>query len=86
MKKTILTALCAVLTLGSACTAFAGSWQVDNRGWWYRNDDGTWPQSTWQTISGRNYYFDEDGYMAESQYMLHGGKPVYRRDTGEHHR
>ena len=79
MKKTTLIALCAVLTLGSACTAFAGSWQVNNRGWWYRNDNGTWPASTWQTINGRNYYFDEDGYMAESQYI--GGTLV--NITGE---
>ena len=69
MKKAFLTALSAAITLGFAATAFAGSWEVNNRGWWYRNNDGSWPANTWQTINGENYWFDADGYMAESQYV-----------------
>ena len=69
MKKVILFALSAVMTAGISASAFAGGWQVNNRGWWYLNDDWTWPASAWQTIDGKNYYFDADGYMAESQFI-----------------
>lgn len=79
MKKAALIALSALMTVGISAAAFAGSWQVDNRGWWYLNDNGTWPVNTWQTINGKNYYFDTDGYMAESQYI--GGTLV--NITGE---
>ena len=69
MKKVILFALSTVMTAGISASAFAGGWQVNNRGWWYLNDDWTWPASSWETIDGKNYYFDADGYMAESQFI-----------------
>lgn len=55
--------MAAALTLSGSITAFAGSWQQDGSGWWYQNDDGSWPANTWQWINGKCYYFDESGYM-----------------------
>ena len=39
-------------------------WQKDNKGWWYRNADGTYPTNNWQQVNGKWYYFDSNGYAA----------------------
>lgn len=58
-----------LLTLSMSITAFAGTWKQEARGWWWQNDDGSYPQSAWQWIDGNgdgiaeSYYFDEDGYL-----------------------
>ena len=50
-------------------TASAGSWQSDVNGWWWLNDDGSYPVNTWMWLDGNNdgvaeyYYFNENGYM-----------------------
>ena len=38
-------------------------WNRDNRGWWYRNANGTYPRNCWQMINGKWYCFDGNGYM-----------------------
>ena len=38
-------------------------WNRDNRGWWYRNANGTYPRNSWQFINGKWYCFDGNGYM-----------------------
>lgn len=43
--------------------SFAGEWQQDTTGWWYSEDDGTYPVNQWQEIDGKQYYFNEKGYM-----------------------
>ncbi len=35
-----------------AISAFAGSWQQTGGRWWYQNNDGSFPKSTWQNIDG----------------------------------
>lgn len=63
MKKYLTTALIAsALTLTMAMTSFAGQWQENTVGWWYQNDDGSYPTNNWQWIDGRSYYFDSQGY------------------------
>lgn len=53
---------------GSAFSAFAGSWQQDASGWWWQEDDGSYPASQWKWIDGDGdsvsecYYFDGAGY------------------------
>ncbi|NBH71102.1 hypothetical protein D3Z51_03475 [Clostridiaceae bacterium] len=50
-------------------TAFAAGWQKDNTGWWWQNDNGSYPSNTWQWVDGNHdgvsecYYFDGNGYM-----------------------
>lgn len=57
------------LTLSMSTTAFAGTWKQEADGWWWQNDDGSYPQSSWQWIDGNNdgvaesYYFNENGYL-----------------------
>ena len=46
MRKTIvLGALTAAMTLSLGMTAFAAQWQQDDFGWWWQNDDGSYPVS-----------------------------------------
>ena len=61
LAKTIMVAV-GVSVLASM-TAFAGEWKQDNVGWWYQNDDGGNTKSGWQNIDGKDYYFNEVGYM-----------------------
>ena len=52
----------------STSTVFAGSWQQDANGWWWQNDDGSRPASSWAWCDGNGdgiaecYYFDGNGY------------------------
>lgn len=71
MKKNFVKVL-TLATLLSAfypITSFAGEWKSDNNGWWYQNDDGSYPKNTWQWIDGNkdgvseSYYFNENGYL-----------------------
>ena len=58
----VLTAT-ALLSLLASSTVFAGQWKSDNNGWWYQNDDGSYPTNTWQWIDGKSYCFDSNGNM-----------------------
>lgn len=68
-KSLILT---GIFSLSLTVPAFAGSWQLDSTGYWYQNDDGSYPVSCWQWIDGdndgiaENYYFNEEGYLLVS--------------------
>ncbi len=68
LKIACLTAITGALLSGNTL-AFAGQWKQDEKGWWYQNDDGSYPFSTWKWIDGNqdgiaeSYYFDENGYM-----------------------
>lgn len=69
MKKILTTAIVLAMTATMNITIHAAGWQQDTIGYWYQNDNGTWPFSTWQWIDGNNdgkaecYYFDKNGYM-----------------------
>lgn len=70
MKRVAALVLAASMVLGSAFTSMAASWQQNATGWWWQNDDGSWPANTWQWLDGNGdgvaecYYFDSNGYMA----------------------
>lgn len=67
-KKLTMALAVAAMSVFMGMTAFAGSWQNDNTGWWWQNDDGGYPADTWQWIDGNGdgvsecYYFDGNGY------------------------
>lgn len=44
-------------------TSSSGEWIKDNIGWWYKNQNGTYPADEWKLINGKWYYFDKVGYM-----------------------
>ena len=69
LKKIVALLMTAAIALGTTTTSFAASWQSDSIGWWWQNDDGTWPSNSWQWLDGNGdgvaecYYFGPDGYM-----------------------
>lgn len=71
MKKNFVKVLTLATLLSAfySLTSFAGEWKSDNNGWWYQNDDGSYPKNTWQWIDGNkdgiseSYYFNENGYL-----------------------
>lgn len=54
---------CISAVLAMPMTSFAGQWKQDSKGWWWQEDNGTYPTSTWKEIGGKQYYFGPDGYM-----------------------
>lgn len=63
MKKVKLFFAVGVASAVLSMTSFAGEWKQDASGWWYQNDDGSFTRNGWQNISGKQYYFNENGYM-----------------------
>ena len=74
MKKNFVlrtAVLTAALTASFGMTAFAaGHWEKDAAGYWWQEEDGSYPVSCWKWLDGNNdgiaesYYFDASGYMA----------------------
>ena len=68
MKKIFYFLVLVVTCMLYVNTIFAGQWKKDSGGWWYQNDNGSYPKSCWQWIDGNNdnyyecYYFDYYGY------------------------
>lgn len=58
-----------LLSTVTVITSYAGSWQNDGRGWWWREDNGSYPANAWCWLDGNQdgvsecYYFDGNGYM-----------------------
>ena len=52
-----------VTTVKAGMTGDVG-WNLDDNGWWYKNEDDTVFSGGWKTIDGQKYYFKDDGYMA----------------------
>lgn len=61
-KKLILAAVAALTSLLLSVPAFAAEWKSDAAGWWYQNDDGSYPNNGWTWVDGKCYYFNSDGY------------------------
>lgn len=78
IRKSLI--LCAVMIwMLLPVSVQAGEWKKNAVGWWWQEDYGTYPVSTWENIRGRYYAFDERGYMrsgwfreGESWYYLGG--------------
>ena len=48
---------------GEGTAQVQAGWHQDNIGWWWTNEDGTYPVSQWRYINDRWYFFNESGYM-----------------------
>lgn len=62
-RRLAVSALVMSMSMIMAFPAFAGEWRTYDKGYWYQNDDGTYPANQWQEIDGKQYYFDADGTM-----------------------
>lgn len=59
-----------------------GGWQEEDGKYWYRLDNGMFPQSTWYQIDGDWYWFDEDGYIITNQKKMWKGKEYFLGKDG----
>ena len=50
----------------------AKQWMGDANGWWYLEDDGSYPVSEWKYIDDVWYYFDETGYVVTGWQKING--------------
>lgn len=50
-------------------TAYAGDWKQNNVGWWWQENDGSYPTNQWKLINGTWYYFDQTGYMVHDRWI-----------------
>lgn len=71
MKRSFTTTILTVaMTAAMGITAFAGQWNCDSVGWWWSEDNGSYPVNEWRWLDGNSdgisecYYFGDDGYMA----------------------
>lgn len=66
-KRLAIVTMAAVML--AATPVYAGQWMQDSTGWWWQNDDGSYPYLAWAWIDGNhdgvaeNYCFDERGYL-----------------------
>ena len=82
VSKTLsLLLLIATLSLSATRLVEAGTWRQDAKGWWYQNDNNSYPRSSWQLIGGQWYYFNATGYMATGWVNL-GGSWYYLNPSG----
>ena len=68
-----------------------GRWVQDEKGWYFRRDDGSYPKSGWTKLKwlGKEYwyYFDENGYMKLGWLDVNGDRyylnPVIGTNSGK---
>lgn len=62
--KKLLAIVIATATMASqAMPAMAAEWKQNEIGYWYQEDNGSYPTNSWKWINGKCYYFDSNGYM-----------------------
>ena len=58
--------------LASNTEVQAAQWNVNDYGWWYQEDDGSYPANAWKSINGKWYYFDGNCYMLTGWQEIEG--------------
>ena len=78
VRKLLLSVLTAVMIVLIRPVPVQADWIQDKFGWWFQEDDGSFPASAWKEINGVWYYFKDTGYMAvgpmvidDVQYYFH---------------
>ncbi|MGN0343001.1 MAG: CAP domain-containing protein [Roseburia sp.] len=74
-------AVCVFALSANPVVAEAAQWNQDNIGWWYQQDDGSFPVNQWRQIDGQWYYFKSDGYMATG-WLWDGSNWYYMGNDG----
>ncbi|MCD8337556.1 MAG: hypothetical protein LUD18_09825, partial [Lachnospiraceae bacterium] len=57
-------------------------WQTDGTNYWYVEEDGSIPTSTWLTVNGNTYYVDSNGYRVTGWVKISGKFYYFRTSTG----
>ena len=83
MKKKATTAAIIIGTaLSVSLPVYGAQWKQDSTGWWYEQDNGSYPAGGWELISGNWYYFNGSGYM-QTGWIESNGEWYYCAPTGE---
>lgn len=61
-------AVLALMIVLLPVTSQAGTWKKNSTGWWWQEDNGSWPANQWKYIHGTWYAFDGNGYMRTGWY------------------
>ncbi len=55
---------------------YYGMWKQDNKGWWYQNEDKSYPKSSFKSLlwNGKYswYYFNSEGYIVSGWQSING--------------
>ena len=70
LLKTGLAVALAVMTLAQPVSA--ANWVGNNTGWWWQEDNGSYPTNQWKAINGKWYWFDGNGYMVTGWRNING--------------
>ena len=57
-------------------------WQRDNKGWWIKNSDGSYPRNEWKFVNNSWYFFDSQGYMFIGWLNISGSWYFLNTDEG----
>ena len=60
-----------------ANTYLKNGWQFENNGMWYLYPDGTYPVSSWRSIDGANYHFNQSGYLEVNTWIYEANGAWY---------
>ena len=81
-KHTRLFILALLMTFLAAMPVYAAQWHQDTTGWWYEQDNGTYPAGKWELINGQWYNFNQSGYM-QTGWVNSNGVWYYCLPSGE---
>ena len=70
LLKTGLAVALAVMTLAQPVST--ANWVGNNTGWWWQEDNGSYPTNQWKAINGKWYWFDGNGYMVTGWRNING--------------
>ena len=68
-KRLAVLGASVLMALAMMGIAYGAEWKEDAAGWWYQNDDGSYPVNEWKWIDGNgdgtaeSYCFDDRGYL-----------------------
>lgn len=82
--KKVISILLATATICISLFAVpieAASWVHNNTGWWWQEDNGSYPANQWKVINGKWYWFDGNGYMVTGWRSI-GGSWYYFESNG----
>lgn len=68
IKKMALVFLVGVLACAVVpATVQAAGWKQNKNGYWWQENDYSYPKNQWKTIYGKQYHFNSDGCMDRDQ-------------------
>ena len=62
----------AITAITFSQPVYAANWVHNNTGWWYREDNGSYPANQWKSIGGKWYWFNNSGYMVTGWKQING--------------